>query len=337
MKKEEKDYESETNIKNLKVYKNLKNKKFSLKKVIVTGTLVLTIALPIIGGAFATGYIMGIHEIKENAILEYREIVMENDKSLQEYASKFDSDNTSSFEIILTVMNDIRPNILYGEPGIEESKYYPRLVLNDENNIGVCRHMADEFTTIMNLIDPRFEAYNVAVKLDNDGKLVCCNISMPMAKKSKSDNEEYDDTENNTNQKTPNTQSDNDIDDDTNKEGKLLGKIKEYISQEKANHEITILKPIDEDYYLVIDVTNPSIGAIYKGKIYMFNSHEFTSEEYRPIKQYDISIDDTFWGVNEAFISSYFQDIDLDELDKKYGLEQQNKILKKIRNNNKKN
>ena len=84
------------------------------------------------------------------------------DEKLKEYASQFDTSTMSETEIIVTVMRDIREKTYYDNSfdrsGIGNNY---RSVLDDNNNHGVCRHMADKFTTIMNMIDPRYEAYNL--------------------------------------------------------------------------------------------------------------------------------------------------------------------------------
>ena len=64
----------------------------------------------------------------------------------------------------------------------------------------------------------------------------------------------------------------------------------------------------------------------------MFNANDYSFIEYRPIFQYITSINGSYTNVMNDFLSSKDQNIDLDELNKLYGLKQQNKVLEKIKN-----
>lgn len=261
-----------------------------------------------IGPHIALLYLSGLNCLSNYNTYKFnKEIITQYDDNLEEYASQFDTNTMSDMEIIMTVMNDIRSNTQYGFD-FDETEIYnrPRVVLNDNNNIGVCRHMADKFTTIMNMINPDYEAYNLAVYLDAEySKYTPCNIDRPLSDKFKEDLE----NDENNNESTPEL------------EKKLL-----------ANHMVSILKPIGKKYYLVVDVTNPSIGVLKDGKIYMFNANDYSFIEYRPIFQYITSINGSYTNVMNDFLSSKDQNIDLDELNKLYGLKQQNKVLEKIKN-----
>lgn len=252
-------------------------------------------------------YLSGLNCLSNYNTYKFNEeIITQYDDNLEEYASQFDTNTMSDMEIIMTVMNDIRSNTQYGFD-FDETEIYnrPRVVLNDNNNIGVCRHMADKFTTIMNMINPDYEAYNLLVYLDsNCDTFVPCNVYTPVSDKYR------EEMTNNTNETNP-----------SELEKKLL-----------ANHMVSILKPIDKDYYLVVDVTNPSIGVLKDGKIYMFNTMDYSFIEYRPILQYITSVNNSYSNVTKDFLSSKKQDIDLNELNKEYGLKEQNRVLEKIKN-----
>lgn len=282
------------NIKDLVIYKNFSNIKYTINKTLTYGVLAL-------GTSFL--FIAGL--VKQTDIEAYNDnqaIIREYDNELEKYASKFDTKTMSTMEIIMTVMNDVRSNTQYGINENEKEIFNNyRLVLNSNNNIGVCRHMADKFTTIMNMIDPRYEAYNLLVSLNGDcDTLKKCDIDSPISQ----------------------SYLENINEDEENKP----------LLNEKifANHMVSVLKPIDADYYLVVDVTNPSIGVLDNGKIYMFNSNDTSFIEYRPVHQYFGNIDH-YGDINKELLMSVFKKINIEELNKIYGLDEQNKILKKIK------
>ena len=287
-------------IRNLFIYKDIKNIKYKLKKAVIYGPIT-AIALIFSASISFEKNIENSYEINKKVIDEY-------DEDLEEYASKFDSNNMDDFEIIMTVMNYIRSNTQYGfDYEVDEITNYSRLVLNDQNNIGVCRHMTDKFTTIMNFINPDYEAHNLYVDLNsNCDTLVTCNVEQPLSQKF--------------------------IEDAANGENNI--EQSNFVNKNIGDHVVSILKPTGENYYLVVDVTNPSIGVLKDGKIYMFNSNDYSFIEYRPVVQFIMNINNSYADVNKDFILSNFQNVDLDKLNKMYGLEMQNKVLEKIKNKN---
>ena len=275
----------------IKYDSNIENcKKYKLKKVKMAGLVVASTVF------LSSTFYSGIESSKNNIYKEHKEEIISYDENLEKYAAKYDTDKMSNMEIIMSVMNDIRSNTRYGiNDDIEEINGYGRLVLDDSNDIGVCRHMADKFTTTMNMINPEFEAFNLCVYLNTECKTyTLCNIDRPF----------YDDVVNN---------------DEENSNSK------------NANHMVTVLKPIGEECFLVVDVTNPSIGVINDGNIYMFNTNDYTFIEYRPIAQFIMSINNSFSIANKDIALSYIQNIDLDKLNDEYGLENQNKVLENIK------
>ena len=294
-------------IRDLIVYKN-----FNLKEVtyhVTKQTLNLVgacLAPAILVNALYSGTIN-----KQNT--QNIEIITEYDNELKEYASKYNTDTMSTMDIIMSVMNDIRSNTEYGFDfeGEEIGDSY-RLILNGSNDIGVCRHMADKFTATMNMIDPRFEARNLFVHLSHEcNTLTLCDVENPFSEEFKKQLVK---------EKEKNKEEEKDL--------------KEQLEDEiAANHLVTVLKPIDEDYYLVVDVTNPSIGVLRNGKIYMFNSNDYSFIEYRPYQQFIMNADDSYYVIRKDMFLSYFQNYNLDNLDELYGLDSQNKVLEKIKTN----
>ncbi len=247
--------------------------------------------------------------IQNGEIKTIKQITKEYDNNLEDYVSSFNTDTMSTLDIVMNVMNDIRSNTYYGTADESLLSFvHPRLALNENNNIGVCRHMSDKFTTIMNLIDKRFEAKNIAVYIDdNPEKFNFCNIERPISKETLKQLEEME-----------KNRSDKDKEDEL--KYKLLG-----------NHQVTLLKSLEDKCYLVVDVTNPSIGVIDKGRIYTFNAETYDMLSYRPISEI-LVYPDEFTKANKDVIDSLTKKMDIEELEKKYGLEAQNKVLKRIKN-----
>ncbi len=277
-------------IKDLVIYKNFKNVGYKLKKIAYCAAFAL--------GLHVSLRITGIELNKHDAYVLNKDLIKEYDNNLDEYTKQFDINKMSTMEIVMTVMNDIRSNTYYCEDAkLMDVVGYYRLDLNDENKFGVCRHMADKFTTIMNKIDSRFDAHNVAVLIANTTDFVECNVKK--------------------------------LEDDGTYEYNVLPVFKR--KSMKADHMISILKPIGENYYLVVDVTNPSVGVLKNGKIYMFNTQRYNTFEYKPISQFYITLDKDFGTVNLDFLLSCFQNIDLEKLNDEYGLDAQNETLAKIK------
>ena len=282
-------------INNLVIYKDynfIKELKYTLLKYSMYGII-----------TFNSFFILMSGMLKQTNIDTYnnnQEEIIEYDKNIEEYVKSIDTNNMTTMEIIMKVMNDIRSNTQYGiNPDKEDIYNNYRLVLDNNNDIGVCRHMADKFTTTMNMINPEYEAYNLLVHLNSDcNTFKSCDIEKPLSKQYLENNDSNEETE-------------------LNK--KML-----------ANHMVTVLKDKEHNCYLVVDVTNPSIGILKNGKIYMFNSNDYTFIEYRPISQY-ITNYNHYSDVNIEFLLSNLKNNDIEELDKIYGLKSQNKTLKKIK------
>ncbi len=270
-----------------------------------------------------------------NTYKKYKEKIIEYDAGLEKYASQFDNDTMSEMEIIMSVMNDIRSNTKYGQvpDGMEVPHYY-RLALNEQNDIGVCRHMADKFTATMNKIDPRYQAFNLSVKLEDARGFTMCDVERPFKGQDiqlDDDLNEEDVCEDSENNEDSNTQENNEQKDE-NGTTVVTNTSANTIDQNwHGNHLISVIKPIGKDYYLVIDATNPSIGVLKNGKIYMFNSKTDDVFEYKPIGQYGMSFEEGLRKANVAFLQSNFQSVDLEELEELYGLEAQNETLTKIK------
>lgn len=241
--------------------------------------------------------LVAINHLEHN--IEYYNQAKEYDQELAKYASQFNLEEMSDLDVIITVMNYVRSNTYYGNRVDEELRgTYFRLELDDTNDVGVCRHMGDKYTTIMNLIYPDYKAQNMVVNLNTTYMLNTCNIygKEESGNEVEAELEDYD-----------------------------------YNESEIGNHLVTILKPREGNYYLVIDVTNPSIGVLDNGKIHMFNNDSTESMKYVPYGQAYIFADDSFSNINGRFFTSKFTNVNFDELKQIYGLDAQNETIDKIK------
>ena len=292
---------TEFRIRDFFVYSDFKRKKYKLQTAVKDFSIH-------IGKIVALSFLFSIVranmlKFSDEGVTTVHEIVKEYDANLEEYASQFNTETMSTMEIVMTVMNDIRSNTYYGIPE-DEILIYPRLSLDDTKNIGTCRNMADKFTTIMNLIDPKFQAKNFAVSLDTDcNTFTFCDIERPIEPKFL---EQYE-------------------------KGEMpLMELSKFAGKFLANHLVTVMKSLEDDYYLVIDVTNPSIGIFKDGKVYTFNAEEYKFVDYRPFSQV-FTYTEAFDDINRGLLLSIFKDIDLEEANEKYGVDAQNKVLEKIK------
>lgn len=288
-------------IRDFFVYSDFKRKKYILQTGVKNA--LIHASRVFISAFFLSLASTNAFKLTDDGIEMVYEALEEYDANLEKYASQFDTNTMSTMEIVMAVMNDIRSNTYYGIPKNEVLRY-GRLSLDDTNNVGVCRNMADKFTTIMNLIDPRFQANNFAVALDTDcDTFTFCNIERPIDPVF---------LEQLKNGKSP------------------LLEPPELFNKFFGNHLVTIMKSIEDDCYLVVDVTNPSIGILKDGEVYTFNAEQYKFVDYRPISQF-ATYEEAFSDINMKLLLSRFQDIDLNEANEKYGLDVQNKVLEKIK------
>ena len=112
--------------------------------------------------------------IEENK-KEYNNVIEQYDKKIEEYALKVKELNLTDFQIVMKVMDDMWSSIKgYGEP-TEDIIGFQRLDFLEDDGVGVCRNMADDFTAKLNAINPEFHARNMVVYM-KDAKYEFCNI-----------------------------------------------------------------------------------------------------------------------------------------------------------------
>lgn len=238
--------------------------------------------------------------IKENARVYAEEIVSYNAR-INDYAKQFENLNLSDIQVIMKVMDDMWKDIKgYGNP--QKDIYgYGRLDL-EPGGVGVCRNMADDVAAKLNVINPEYNARTLTVIADEEKKYTIANIERnvynpnPTVVGSAT-------TENETASKF--TQS-------------LFG-----------NHKVVIMDIPGETYNLIVDPTNPSIGVFVNGKIYTFSTSDGNGISNPHFSQY-------FDGYAAEFdyrskVMTSFQNLDLESLRSKWGIEAENKALNEAR------
>lgn len=206
--------------------------------------------------------------------------------------------NLSDLEIIMKVTDDLWSNIEgYGKP-IKDIMGYLRLDFLDENGVGVCRNISDDFTAKMNAINIKYNARNLVVYSDYQ-KLEIANIERNFVE-----------------QENSTIQEEEKID---------LTKI-------FGNHMVTLIDIPEENITLVIDPTNPAIGIYIDGNIYILNESYKESIKTKFVGEL-VYGSEMFFNYAEAFATSFFSNnSSLEEINGKYGLEAQNEALYYVRN-----
>lgn len=264
-----------------------------IKKSILGASLVAT-AAPV---TFASLVSSVIYDNKS----EYQNELDEYNKEINKYADYINSLGLTDLEIIVKVINDMWSNIEgYKNPDDYDILGYHRLSLYMDG-YGVCRNMADDFTARMNAINPEYEACNLNVYIDTE-KTVVNNTKRTII----NDNE------------TVNNNDDENVDsNDLSLGDKLIG-----------NHLVTCIKLKKENILLIVDPTNPSIGLLKNGEIYMF-SDGIDSIDIRTLGSSTLGMSN-FMGYMGKVLESYNTDGNYNELNKKYNIEAQNEVLEEI-------
>ena len=298
------EFEYETgekySIKNLKKYDLKKEKFYRIYKDAIIREVITYASVPFMFIALLNLFQASAMEISE--IINYKTI-KEYDDNLNKDVKKYN--NMSDAEIMVSLLDDIRSNTYYEDrydsPFVIGNNY--RLVLDDNNNRGVCRHMADKYTNSINLISDDYKAFNMVVYLKSGSHNILNNtIGL----------EKLD----------PEWKHPADVE-----QSKLTVHINDIATNFFGNHQVSVIWSDKYNCYLVIDPTNPSIGVLEDGKIRMLNYDTTEFIEYRPTGQYFFYAGDNYIRANKALYESYKYDVDYDALKEEYGLDAQNKIL----------
>lgn len=216
------------------------------------------------------------------------EIIEQYNADVEQYAEYVRSLNLSQKEIIVKVISDIHQQYRFNYPQ-NDLFGYARIYLY-ENGYGVCRNMSDDFCAKLNAIDPSFKAHNVTCQLneyDANGEEVVFDLMDNVHRRI--DAHENEDVLSN--------RSSSQID--------AIG-----------NHMVSVITLKDETVPIVVDPTNPGMGAIYNGAICMFNAPE-NAISTRPLSTFLLTEQPL------SVFSDYFESIEniksFQELKEKYG------------------
>lgn len=301
--KEDVEYETGSKLK-AKLYKSsysiakgVKTALASLSSLVVTSTMM-------IGGMMYNF----ANESYANALVDEAELIQEYDEKINNYAYEINSlglDN--DLDVVMKVMYDMWDEMKgYGIPEINKVGL-GRLDFAHEGGKGVCRNIADDFSARMNAINPEYNARNLIVYFDTD-----YYSHEYLAKIDTTNLKEYSN-------------------EDTN------NALTNVITNLAGNHMVSIFEPIGKNYTLVVDATNPSIGIIENGKIYMFQTLENKGLSFKPVGQLLTVPNYEYKDVHSEFTYKSFvnglTDKDLEELNTEWGLEAQNASLEKISQN----
>lgn len=236
--------------------------------------------------------------------INYKQEIEEYDKKIKEYADEIKKMNLSDLEIFMKLMEDTWKNIEgYGMPKKDLTGYW-RLDFLEDNQAGVCRNLADDLTSKLNEINPKYNARNFIAYLDSDVPINIANIETRDAKEKVNVNSEN--IANNEEQGS---------------------KFKEKLN---GNHMVTAVDV--KEGTLILDPTNIGIGYFKDGKIYMLWNEKGSGMEYPIIGNYLLEGLQGVIDVPKEIAISFLQHTkSQDVIEEKYGVDAQNKALNKIR------
>lgn len=284
-------------------YSLVKKKKKYIQKDVLSNIAAATVGVMVIAGGIPVVEDYSIRQTEE----EYSDMLLAYNEKKKVYAEKINTLDLNQMELFMKVMYDQRTTIGgYGNPktdifGLE------RLDFLEDNQPGVCRNMADDYAATLNAINSNFNAVPIFINLDQqkiiDGGVIGLNNVINYVN-------EIEETESNQNQDNTSQEASNEVN-----------------SNLTPNHAVVLADSIEEDgVKFIIDPTNPCIGFMYDGKMYM------------PWCENGEGLDENFLGsimrgskvlgkYMSAKFESYFCDINLEELKDKFSVLNQNKAL----------
>ena len=270
-------------------------------KIIRNQAAKVMLGLTIVSGGFSTMISSQYDQVIENNSKVYQSEIKDYDEEIKTYAEHINSMNLSDLEIIMKVMNDMWNSIDgYKTPDMYDAIGYPRLALYMDG-YGVCRNMADDFTARMNAINPDYEACNLNVylkeaEINNIRRTTLVNY--------------------------------NSIADNSEQEENIDYK-SEIISNLTGNHMVSCVKLKEDDVLLIVDPTNPSIGVLKNGNIYMLSNQVMFGIDVKSVGNLMLGTD-TRKNYLKKVTESFFTNGNLDTLKEKYGITSQNETLEEI-------
>ena len=270
-------------------------------KIIRNQAAKVMLGLTIVSGGFSTMISSQYDQVIENNSKVYQSEIKDYDEEIKTYAEHINSMNLSDLEIIMKVMNDMWNSIDgYKTPDMYDAIGYPRLALYMDG-YGVCRNMADDFTARMNAINPNYEACNLNVylkeaEINNIRRTTLVNYNTIADNSEQEENIDYK---------------------------------SEIISNLTGNHMVSCVKLKEDDVLLIVDPTNPSIGVLKNGNIYMLSNQVMFGIDVKSVGNLMLG-SDTRKNYLKKVTESFFTNGNLDTLKEKYGITSQNETLEEI-------
>lgn len=277
--------------------------------------------------ATATPFVLGAttDSMKNENAIKYAEEIEKYNEKIDKYAEEVRALNLDDTKIMMKVMSDMWAGIKgYGKPKLDISGFY-RLDLANEDGVGVCRNMADDVTAKLNAINPKYNARNFIVKIDTEQELNMAKIDRNIIQTNETVAEK--ETEQNKKDEKETENKEESVEEGSKFSETILG-----------NHVVTAVDIPEQNITLIVDPTNPGLGVFKNGKIYMFSSPNGESLEIKPIGDVILKGTSNTIEVVKDIAKSFLPcELELDELEKIYGTEAQNKALeelKKLEDNN---
>lgn len=228
-----------------------------------------------------------------------QEICSQYQEDIENYAKSIQDLQMSDLTIMMQVMNDMWNNI-YGYDVVGEHFGNDFCYNLYYYNRGVCRDFADDYAKRMNEINPEYKAQVVSVLIE-DAEVN--NIK-------RYDFSNQKETEDNF--------------------SLFLGNV---ICETIGNHAVVLLSVPNTSYTLVVDPTNPSIGLLENGKIYMLGSDKASSNMMQFSKVKFLPEGGSEKEFYRKYYQSYRNGITIEEAMEKYGIESQNMALEDVQEN----
>lgn len=292
--------------------KKSKANSYIIKEIVLSGASNLLASTIALGIFYNGGFTLLRNYSYYEALKNNRELLQEYNYKINNYASYINSLNIEDdLQIVMKVMDDMWNEMAgYKTPKSDYDGLF-RLALLNENSVGVCRHIADDMANRLNTINPKYNAKTLTVTFNNDAYKI----------ENFADIERRDLTDH-----TENTSEEIKDENENNFD----------FTKYTGNHLVCSFNPIGKNYTIIIDPTNPSIGVLLNGKIYMFQTKNHDGLSFKPLGELIITIETNITMLKYDFINSFFiPDTDkyLEELNNNWGLEAQNKALEEIRKN----
>lgn len=244
-------------------------------------------------------------QLKSEEKTKYEEVIKDYEAEVKEYAENIKAMGLTDLETFMKLQADMHNSIKgYGTPSLDIFGY-EGVDMGLENEMGVCRNMANDIMNKLNAINPKYNARCITVYLEGEGANIA-DIQINRIEKNKKKSKVNE---------IPTLQM---IDTVLNKDSmnKIIG-----------NHLVVAVDLKEENITMIIDPTNALLGVFKDGKITLLNKTE-NMEIHRT------SLGEVFFRGKESleipseYIESFLNsNITIKELKERYSVEAQQKAL----------